>query len=51
MITENVFDELDGPVIRLAARNVPIPYNRTLEQACVPSVDSIVESVTSLFTS
>jgi 2-oxoisovalerate dehydrogenase E1 component len=45
LITENIFDELDGPVVRLAARNVPIPYNRQLEQTCVPSVKRIVESV------
>ena len=45
MITENIFDELDGPVLRLAGRNVPIPYNRKLEQASVPSVQNIVDAV------
>ena len=45
IINENIFDELDCPVKRVAARNVPIPYNRTLEQACVPSVQGIVNAV------
>ena len=45
MISENIFDELDGPVKRLAARNVPIPYNRALEKSCIPSVDDIVRTV------
>lgn len=45
MITEEVFDQLDHPVVRLAGLNVPIPYNRTLERAAVPSVASIVKAV------
>jgi 2-oxoisovalerate dehydrogenase E1 component len=48
LIAENIFDELDAPVLRLAGRNVPIPYNRKLEQACVPSVEKIVQGVSHL---
>jgi pyruvate/2-oxoglutarate/acetoin dehydrogenase E1 component len=36
------FDYLDAPIRRLAGRNVPIPYNRTLEAAAVPQVKDIV---------
>ena len=44
IITEQVFDELDSPVVRLTGRNVPIPYNRTLERAAVPSVEEIYQT-------
>jgi pyruvate/2-oxoglutarate/acetoin dehydrogenase E1 component len=33
------FDFLDAPIRRLAGRDVPIPYNRTLERAAVPQVE------------
>jgi pyruvate dehydrogenase E1 component beta subunit len=45
IISERVFDELDHSVVRLTGMDVPIPYNRTLEQAAVPSVEKICETV------
>lgn len=36
------FDYLDAPIVRLAGRDIPIPYNRTLEYHSVPQVDDIV---------
>jgi pyruvate dehydrogenase E1 component beta subunit len=42
------FDYLDAPIRRLAGRNVPIPYNRTLEAAAVPQVDDIVDAARAL---
>jgi len=45
VINEEVFDELDSPVVRLAGKNVPIPYNRSLEHVCVPSVNDIYNTV------
>lgn len=38
------FDYLDAPVTRLAGRDIPIPYNRTLEYHTVPQVETIVEA-------
>lgn len=38
------FDYLDAPIKRLAGRDMPIPYNRTLEAHTVPQVDDIVEA-------
>ena len=38
------FDYLDAPIIRLAGRDIPIPYNRTLEYHTVPQVENIVEA-------
>ena len=39
------FDELDAPVMRVAAREVPLPYSKPLEAACLPGVDDIVAAV------
>ncbi len=44
-ITENVFDDLDGPVVRLAGQDVPLPYAPELERAAVPQEDDIVQAI------
>jgi pyruvate dehydrogenase E1 component beta subunit len=41
-ISEECFYDLDAPVARVAALEVPIPYPRHLEQAVLPNVDRIV---------
>ncbi len=45
MLMEEAYDDLDGPVLRIAGRNTPIPYNLSIEKACVPSVEEIVAGV------
>lgn len=45
MITEEAYDDLDGPVMRIAGKNTAIPYNLSLEKVCVPSVEEIVQGV------
>jgi len=42
------FDYLDAPIVRLAGRDMPIPYNRTLEYHTVPQVETIVEAARQL---
>ena len=42
------FDYLDAPIRRLAGRDIPIPYNRSLERATVPQVADIVEAARDL---
>ncbi|HHE73164.1 MAG TPA: alpha-ketoacid dehydrogenase subunit beta [Chloroflexi bacterium] len=42
------FDYLDAPIMRLAGRDIPIPYNRTLEYHAVPQVENIVEAARQL---
>ena len=44
-ITQQVFDELDAPIRRVAAKDAPIPYSRGLEASMLPSVDRIVAQV------
>ena len=42
------FDYLNAPIVRLAGRDMPIPYNRTLEYHTVPQVENIVEAARKL---
>ena len=42
------FDYLDAPIVRLAGRDMPIPYNRTLEYHTVPQVETIVAAARQL---
>ncbi|WMI82130.1 alpha-ketoacid dehydrogenase subunit beta [Anaerotignum sp. MB30-C6] len=49
MMQEEMYDELDGPVLRVAALDVPLPYDVALELVCVPNEDKIVEAVKALF--
>lgn len=44
-IYQRVFDELDAPIRRVASKDAPIPYNRSLEATMLPSVDRIVAQV------
>ena len=41
-VTEQAFDYLDAPVKRVAQMEVPLPYNRRLEQMALPQVADIV---------
>jgi len=47
-IMENAFDYLDAPIVRVAGRNVPIPYNLKLERAAVPQEDDIIAAIKSI---
>lgn len=49
-VTERAFDYLDGPVVRVAARDVPIAASQTLERAVYPDVPDLVAACKS-FTS
>ncbi|HVY86540.1 MAG TPA: alpha-ketoacid dehydrogenase subunit beta [Caulobacterales bacterium] len=39
------FDELDGPIMRVGAQFLPIPFARNLEKAVLPGAARIVEAV------
>ena len=47
-IAEDAFFELDAPLRRVCAREVPIPYAAHLEDAALPQVADIVAAVRSL---
>jgi len=42
------FGYLEAPIVRLAGRDMPIPYNRTLEYHTVPQVENIVRKARDL---
>ncbi len=44
-IYEQAFDYVDAPIRRVAQKEVPLPYNRVLEQMAIPDVDSVVAAV------
>src|SRR5256712_2697340 len=45
MVSEKGLDLLDAPIVRLGARNVPMPYNDKLELATIPSRDDIMAAI------
>ncbi|MEP6600592.1 MAG: pyruvate dehydrogenase complex E1 component subunit beta [Nitrospirota bacterium] len=40
-----VFDYLDGPIVRVTGRDVPMPYARNLEDAVIPDVERVMAAV------
>jgi len=48
IVESEAFGYLEAPVVRLAGREIPIPYNRTLEHHSVPQVEDIVEKARDL---
>jgi pyruvate dehydrogenase E1 component beta subunit len=43
-VTELAFDYLDAPVRRVAQAEVPLPYNRRLEQMALPQVEDVIQA-------
>ena len=41
-IAEEYFEQLDGPIVRVAAADAHLPYAPSLEEAIVPNVDDVV---------
>jgi len=48
IIAEEAFDYLDGPIKRVAGKNVPIAFNEVLEKKAVPDVEDIATAARSL---
>jgi len=44
LIAEEAFEDLDGPVVRVTAPDVPIPFSPSLESAVLPQVDQVREA-------
>ena len=45
LIQRDAFDELDAPVLRVAAADVPMPYNKHLERAAKVDPDKVAGAV------
>ena len=44
LIAEEAFEDLDGPVVRVTAPDVPIPFSPPLERVVLPQVDDVREA-------
>jgi 2-oxoisovalerate dehydrogenase E1 component beta subunit len=47
-IAEKAFEYLDGPIVRIAPPDTPVPYSPPLEEAFLPQVADVVEKVREL---
>ncbi|HAJ95541.1 MAG TPA: alpha-ketoacid dehydrogenase subunit beta [Actinobacteria bacterium] len=43
------FDLLDGPIIRIAGRNCPVPYSPVLENEMIPGIERIKAGISNMF--
>ena len=48
VLAEDAIEYLDGPIMRVGAKNVPLPYNPGLEQYVLPDVDNLMKITQSL---
>jgi pyruvate dehydrogenase E1 component beta subunit len=46
IVSDEVFWDLDGPVVRITTPHIPLPAAEALEDMAIPSVDLITETVT-----
>lgn len=44
-LQESCFDDLDAPVMRVTQKETPVPYAENLEEAVLPSLSEIIETV------
>src|SRR5437868_4608296 len=42
VINEEVFDELDAPIVRITSMDTPVPFSPPLEHAFLPKVEDVV---------
>jgi 2-oxoisovalerate dehydrogenase E1 component beta subunit len=47
-IAEEAFEDLDGPIRRIAAPDSPVPFSPPLEKAFIPQVDDVVAGLRAL---
>ena len=44
-VSEQAFDYLDAPVLRVTGKDVPMPYAANLEKLALPNVDEVIAAV------
>jgi 2-oxoisovalerate dehydrogenase E1 component len=47
-VAEEAIDWLDGPILRVCSRDMPMPYNDKLERAVIPQEADIIDAVRKL---
>jgi 2-oxoisovalerate dehydrogenase E1 component beta subunit len=48
IIAEKAFEYLDGPIVRVAAMDTPIPFGSPLEETYLPDVQKVVKAARKL---
>jgi len=48
IINEEAFDDLDGPIVRIAAQDSPVPFSPPLEHFFLPKVEDVVREARKL---
>lgn len=49
IISEHAFDYLDGPILRVAAPDTPVPFSPSLEKVFLPNVETVVNKARELY--
>jgi 2-oxoisovalerate dehydrogenase E1 component beta subunit len=44
LISEHIFDHLDGPIIRITAPDTPVPYSPPLEEFFLPKAKDVIDA-------
>jgi pyruvate/2-oxoglutarate/acetoin dehydrogenase E1 component len=44
-ISSELFDYLDAPILRVAAKDVPIPFSPPMEAFVLPKVEDVIKAV------
>lgn len=44
LISEELFDHLDGPIIRIAAPDTPVPYSPPMEEFFIPNASDVIKA-------
>ena len=47
-LSEDCFDHLDGPIIRIAAPDTPVPFSTPLEEYFLPNAGDVVAAAKKL---
>ena len=48
IISEHAFDYLDGPILRMAPPDTPVPFSPSLEKAFLPNVETVADKAREL---
>jgi len=48
-LTENVWEYLDGPIVRVTAPDTPVPFSPPLEEAFLPNAEKVIEKARWLY--
>lgn len=48
LVAEEAIEHLDGPILRLGLKHVPVPFSPPMERFVVPQVEDIVDAAVSL---